>query len=300
MSESETAIQTAGAGVRQHHPYASPAVDEADGCPTCARDVGQAPLPASFVYAIGRIVPRFPQLSIEKEFAQAVGRVPTGGLTDREAYREVLARPENRYLARQLCWVMTIEGLDTYILAPRDPSDLAFLIDALRPRSRVEDIDVVIGIKYAIAPPTLCNGLTVPIVGFDQVYSFSMDDLMSSIPKPEDSDAERFRATTEEVFDRVTQITDNAGNTDEHRALNYLAMRYPTIYSLAFERHAAGSSLTGVDVKASRLSGARKIMDVIFTFESRTTGVADKSFIRVDVTEEFPFLVNRMSAFYDR
>jgi hypothetical protein len=27
------------------------------------------------------------------------------------------------------------------------------------------------------------------------------------------------------------QLTDNAGATDEHRALNYLAMRYPAIYA---------------------------------------------------------------------
>jgi hypothetical protein len=41
--------------------------------------------------------------------------------------------PENRYLARQLCYVFTIEGLETYILQPGDPADLQTLIDSLRP-----------------------------------------------------------------------------------------------------------------------------------------------------------------------
>ena len=38
-----------------------------------------ATMPA-YVYAIGRIEPRFPTLSAEKEFAQATGRAETAGL----------------------------------------------------------------------------------------------------------------------------------------------------------------------------------------------------------------------------
>jgi hypothetical protein len=37
----------------------------------------------------------------------------------------------------------------------------------------------------------------------------------------------------EELFDRIMQMTDNAGATDGHRALNYLAMRYQAIYANA-------------------------------------------------------------------
>ena len=32
-----------------------------------------------YVYALGRIEPRFPRLSIEKEYAQATGRAETAG-----------------------------------------------------------------------------------------------------------------------------------------------------------------------------------------------------------------------------
>jgi PatG Domain len=70
-------------------------------CPTCGGDVGSA-LPPSYIYAIGRIEPRYPRLSVEKEFAQATGRTQTNGLTDRQALHQVLTRRENRYLARQL------------------------------------------------------------------------------------------------------------------------------------------------------------------------------------------------------
>ena len=49
------------------------------------------------------------------------------------------------------------------------------------------------------------------------------------------------------------QLTDNAGATDEHRALNYLAMRYPAIYAKAAEKFGADFSLTGVEVGPSSL-----------------------------------------------
>jgi hypothetical protein len=76
-------------------------------------------MPASYVYALGRIEPRFPRLSIEKEFAQATGRAETVNLTDRQALQRVLQ--DNRYLARQLCWVMTVSGLEPISLSPATP-----------------------------------------------------------------------------------------------------------------------------------------------------------------------------------
>ena len=47
-------------------------------------------MPVSYVYSLGRIEPRFPRLSVEKEFAQATGRAETANLTDRQALRRVL------------------------------------------------------------------------------------------------------------------------------------------------------------------------------------------------------------------
>ena len=96
------------------------------------------------------------------------------------------------------------------------------------------------------------------------------------------------------------QIADNAGATDEHRALNYLAVRYPAIYAKAAEEFAQNYSLTAVDIHGSALSGVRKLLDVIFSYTNRNTDVVDKYFVRVDVTDEFPFLVTKLSPYYDR
>jgi hypothetical protein len=96
------------------------------------------------------------------------------------------------------------------------------------------------------------------------------------------------------------QMTDNAGATDEHRALNYLAVRYPAIYATAADAFARNGSLTAVDVHASPLSSTRKIVEVIFCYTNRNTDFTEKFFVRVDVTEKFPFLVTKLSPYYDR
>src|SRR5207248_4243614 len=102
--------------------------------------------------------------------------------TDRQALQAILSDRSNRYLARRLCWVFSIEGLETYILVPRDPTDIDFLLETLRPVPRGTDVDVVIGERFALAPPEMCNGLMVPVVIFDQLYSFDVDSFIAAIP----------------------------------------------------------------------------------------------------------------------
>jgi len=263
---------------------------------------GATAAPTSWVYALGRIEARFPSISVEKEFAQATGRDKTAGLTDRQALHSVLSKPENRYLVRQLCWILTVEGLETYILHPRDSSDFNLLVEALRPNPQPWDLDIVIGSLGPIASPQRCNGLMVPIVAFDQIYSFDRKALIESIPNTakKSPGREKFDAASDELFDRILQMTDNAGATDENRALNYLAVRYQAIYAKASEQFAQNCSLTAVYVHGSPLSGTRKVLDVIFAYTNRNTDVVDKFFVRVDVTDEFPFLVTKLSPYYDR
>jgi pimeloyl-ACP methyl ester carboxylesterase len=257
-------------------------------------------MPPSYVYALGRIEPRFPGISVEKELAQAMGRAEAANLTDRQALHRVLSQPENRYFVRQMRWVLTIEGLDTYILYPRDNADFDRLLDALRPAPRPTDVNVVIGMRDPIAPPEMCNGLMVPIVVYDQIYSFDIGSFIQSIPRPEGTTCETFTQAAEALFSSIQQMADNVGATDEHRALNYLAVRYPQIYAKPGEAHGGNSSLAAIQVHPSRLSNTRKIMDVIFSYTHRQTDVTEKFFVRVDVAEELPFVVTRLSPYYDR
>jgi hypothetical protein len=195
---------------------------------------------------------------------------------------------------------MTIEGLETYILSPRDPADLDLLVEALRPTPSPTDLDCVIGVLGSIAPPDMCNGLMLPVVAYDQIYSFDRNALIKAIPRPEKTSAEEFAPAAEELFDRIMQMADNAGATDAHRALNYLAVRYQAIYATAASAFARNASLTGVEVAPSALSATRNVVEVIFSYTDRSTDVVEKFFVRVDVTDEFPYLVTKMSPYYNR
>jgi hypothetical protein len=254
----------------------------------------------SYVYAWGRIEPRFPTLGLEREFAQAVGRADTGGLTDSQALREVLSQPANRYLARQLCWVLSIGSLETYILVVRDPAGLDQLLGALRPAPIPADIDIVVGLRGSAAPAALCGGLQLPLVAFDQIYSFDRESFISAIPRPDSMTAEEFGPAASEVLDRMVRITDNTGVSDGDRAMNYLAVRYPAIYATAADAFAHNSALSGVEARPAPVSGARRVIDVIFSFTNRQTDVVEKFMTRADITDEFPFLVSRITPYFDR
>lgn len=269
-------------------------------CGSAAAANGNDLVAPSYVFAIGRVEMRFPSLAVEKEFAQATGRANTKGLADRAAAHAVLSEPANRYIARHLCWLFTIEGLETYLLVPRDPADYDQLLEAVRPQPSPMDLDVVVGVRGPIAPPDMCNGLMVPIVAFDQIYSFDRATLIKAIPKPDKTSAKEFGPAAEELFDRIMLAADNAGSTDDHRALNYLAVRYPAIYATAADAFGRNSSLTAVEVQPSPLSSTRNVVDVVLSFTNRATDVVEKFFTRVDVTEEFPFLVTKMSPYFDR
>jgi len=282
----------------------SGAVKAAQVVPTQFAAGGDAPAPEAgaigFVFAIGRVETSFPNLSVEREFAQAIGREDVSGLTDRQAMVSVLTSPGNRYLARQLCWVLSIEGLPTYLIQPSDPRDFDLLVEALRPVNNATDMDVVVGMRGQTAPPELCNGLELPIVAFEQLYSFGREELVEAIPRDEAVDSDTFNNTANELLDRVLQMADNAGSSDEHRALNYLSVRYPAIYASVSEMQDRNLSLVAIESRPSRLALTERIIDVIFTFAHRETDVAERLFVRVNVSSMFPFLVSKMAPYFDR
>ena len=237
---------------------------------------------------------------MEKEYAQVVGRADLDGLTDRQLLYSILSKRENRYLARQLCCVFRIEGLDTYLIWPRDICDFDLLIEAIRPAQSHDDVDVVIGERGPIAAPEMCNGLAIPIVLFDSLCSFAPAGLIRDIQKPTKVAERDFAAATGQLLDRIAQMSDNLGDREEHRALNYCAVRHPEMYENDNRLLWKNSLLSAVEVRPSRLSGRRRIVDVVLTYTNRKTDFIEKYFTRVDVTEEFPFLVTAISPYYDR
>ena len=251
-----------------------------------------------YVYVLGQIEARFPNRSIEKGYVQILERSKSANFEHQQAFYSVLSQPENRYLARKLSWILTKEGVPIYILLPTGPEDLDILLDAIRPSACPLDRQVVVGRKGPVAPPEMC-GQEVPMVLVDHLYSLEYNNFMKSI-HPELVADEKFKAAALELFRRMMQIADNTGSTEKHRALNYLAVRYLAIYSTAAEKLENSFSLTSAEAIPSRLSDSRKIISVVFSFTNRETGIMEKYFVRVDVTEEFPFIVTKMAPYYDR
>lgn len=260
---------------------------------------GTCPLnPLPYVYALGQVEARFPSRSIEKEFAQLIERSQSSDLSDQQAFYTILSQPQNRYLAKKLSWVFSIEGVPIYILLPGGPGDLNSLLSAIQSPSTPLDRTVVIGRKGPVAPPEMC-GLEVPMVLVDQFDRLQYKTFMKSA-RPRSVSDKKFEAVAEETFQRMMQIAINTGSTNKHRALNYLAVRCPDIYSLAAEKFERSFTLTSVEALRSRLSDSRKIVSVVFTFTGDESRIVEKHFVRVDVSDEFPFIVTKMAPYYDR
>ncbi len=66
------------------------------------------------------------------------------------------------------------------------------------------------------------------------------------------------------------------------------------------DRFASNYSLSGVDAHLSPLSSTRKMVDAIFSFTNRNTDFTERFFVCVDVTEEFLFLVTKLTPYYNR
>jgi len=145
------------------------------------------------VYALCRIRTRFPSPGVEREFSQAMGVAGTVNLTDSQVSRRVLE--QNPYLARQVCYVAECAGIDTYIVRPRDRHDISLLVETQRSNPSPGDVDLLAGMRGPVAPPYMCNGLTIPIVEPYAIYSFTRQSLIDQIPQPEGIDAERFRSS---------------------------------------------------------------------------------------------------------
>lgn len=264
------------------------------GCQACQGQVQTAPTP-SFVYAIGKISARFPSIDIEKELAQVMRSTDTASLTDQQVLHQILSQPENAYLAREMCWVFSAQGLESFIVVPRSGIELSELIQALGLGASEGATTVIVGTRGPQMPAAACAGLSLPAVIASKVYAFKLDELVRSLPLQENElDAGR------ELLNRITHLIDNVGDIDEHRAVNYLALRYPAMYGLVIDNYRQDRSLQGLTVRKVSTNAQRRLIDVQFSFVNRKTDVRDLFAARVDVTGMFPFLVTPLRAVFDK
>jgi hypothetical protein len=269
-----------------------------------------------FVYAIGRLTTQFPTLGVEKEFTQLTEGVEQGGLIETALLRRTLDAPENRYLGRHLCWVFTTQHVDTFAVLPRDDTDIARLVEMISPAASENIIHVMVGRSTRAELDSPCAGLGLPAVVADQLLAFTLDEFAEALPGgdttsveeasggdqaelPErDQDRKQFQAVVRELFLRLTRRAENRGIADEHRALNYVALRYPPIYHTAMQAYRENKMLVGIDARQSP-SATRRVVAVRLTFRQRRTDIIERYHCLVDVTDVFPFLVSPLTVVYD-
>jgi hypothetical protein len=318
------------------------------------------------VYVLGTVDCLFPDQSVSEEFqaaAEAIGIIKgdMAGmqqrddeplrrwvhrvLTDDEAKKSGL-----RYIARQMCWVLTVEKQLAYYLILRDWQDLDDLIACLgKPdepedeskgkqteiaqrternrRSRESpkrqsasastkategsnkaldrdtyDLTLVVG-SSSLVPVEASPGVSAPILQVEQLCAYDEDQFIKWCDplKPEEGGAVQSGATPtpEDIFSslfrRIVQTADNFGDSDDRRALNFLAVRYKPLYQLYARKVGGGDyDLDSVRVIQSRLWRDRRIVDPVFSFVVKKTGALEKYFVRVDVTCLFPFITHTL------
>jgi hypothetical protein len=272
------------------------------GACTCAN--GQSS-PLSFVYALGSIDVLFPDQSISEEL-QSVAR--TRGIemganeSLRSWYARVLAEPGARYVARQVSWVLRIEGIPAYYLTLQDLHDLDDLIGCLR--DPTDDLELAVGLSSLIRTE-VSPGVRAPVLNVDQLASFNRNDIIAWFNTS--SGAKRRRGDSDpselfnELFKDLFQSADNFGQTDQWRALNFLAVRYPPLHRQLAKMAESGHEFKGFDVNISRLAegNEKRIVDPVFSFQHKETGVVQKYFVRLDMTHLFPMLVHHLAKYKD-
>lgn len=277
------------------------------------------------IYVLGSVDILFPHQAVSEELqtlALALSHdYPTEQLQEPASNEElrswqfrVFSKKEARYLARQMYWILKIEGHPAYYLSLRDLHDLDDLIKCLG-RSEKEDLDLFVGSSSLIDIDTY-PGISLPILSVDQIGSFRKDNLIewfktkANAPPPL---AKRAAAGTNQyriyeqkldwLFKKLEQNADNRGDTDELRALNYLAVRYRPLYELYAEIMMVrqGWSFDGVRVIRSRLSrGDKRLVDPVFTFRHKETGDVEQYFLRMDVSHLFPMVVHHLEEYFER
>lgn len=266
-------------------------------CPECASRARQ-PLVEQFVYAIGRLDVRFPSLGIEREYQQRERAL--GALEDLQALprtarlRAVLDRFP--HLALRMGYVFLVGGTPVYAVAPAGGHLRESLFAALAQADEKGHHTVLIGRVTGFGSAPTYGGLLLTAVTADQLYDFGLDAWSQGLAataqaalKARKIDADRFDGVARSMFRELSSTPDNLGGTDGHRALNYLLVQHPGLFLAAAERR--DHVLDHVETRVVPNASGRRHVLVVLTFLDRTTGVPERLYTSVDVTEEWPFVV---------
>ncbi len=264
-------------------------------CPTCAAKPHEEVGPGEqFAFAIGKVDMRFPNLGLEREFQRVAQGKNAGANRRGEPIAAVLR--EHRHISARVCPLLLIANVPAYVVAPASSHIRDALIDALAAGDKPDQWVTVIGRLGPPCRPTDCAGVVAPILFADEIYSFSVGEWSADLARALKA-AIQAKKTTEkalvsvatEVFSSVVNSLQNSGATDQHRALNYVLLRHPGLFLAAAER-SGRAVLEKIETRQVPALASRRQVAVVLSFIDSATGVVERLFSRIDVTDEWPFI----------
>ncbi|MEV0115915.1 hypothetical protein AB0H77_22145 [Streptomyces sp. NPDC050844] len=270
-------------------------------CSDCAggRESRPAQPEAEPVYAIGRVEVRFPTLGLEREFQQRLAQLPEADADESRGSQMRRVLEANPHVAARMTYTFVVAGVPAFVLAPTGRYLQEQLLTAVEHSADQEYWCVLIGRRGPMARPEMAGGVLAPVVACDHLYCFAFEEWQASLEQQlaPVTKAERISGTTlvtvtKELFSQVISSTENIGVTDAHRALNYVVVQHPGLFLAAAERRGK-QVMERIEARQIHGLGTRRVVAVILTFLNVTTGVPERLFTRVDVTEEWPFIADR-------
>lgn len=255
------------------------------------------------VYAIGQIRHYFPGKDIFKLFCQ----LDDSPASNPEIQRLQTTMQKYPFFAREMGWLFQIQDVDTYVVIPRTPVELNYLITNMYVASvaaGTQTFDLIVGV---LSPGELeRGGSDLPAVVVDVCDQFTLAQLVADILKelPASTPTLPTAAQITELFGDVLQLADNTGDSDEQRALNYVCRNYPEFYIPQYGPGAQAPSTSiyfaGVSARRSPLGAGRTVIDVVLRYENHANGITSAYYTSVDVTGKYPFLVTQLQPYYER
>jgi len=264
-------------------------------CSSCAsKDRGESPHMDQFVFAIGKLDVKFPNIGLEREFQRAAQR--SGATTGTRSEKLAAVLRSHRHIASRICPLLLVGGIPVYVIAPAAAYVRDALIEALAVNDSGDQWVVVSGRLGPPCRPTDCGGVVAPVVACDELYSFTVQQWSKDLTEALQPAIKAKRATDQalaraakEVFSTVVSSAENAGASEQHRALNYALVRHPGIFLTVAER-SDRAVLDKIETRMLPSFASRRQVGIVFTFLDNTTGVAERLFCRIDVTDEWPFV----------
>jgi hypothetical protein len=308
-------LMTASASLNNSLLDLRPEVDEQDGpnLPICeAQQIDRlepsANEPTTPVYVFGRVAARFPSLSLEKEFYQALESTPSRPnenefnisdsvdldvlnqeLSRTEILYSVLSKPANIYIAREMSWrFQTLEGITEFRILPSGDEEVTQLVTAIAPAQQGKpDPMILVGETGGDRSRHRTGKLqSVRIAALKKQPSWAVNVSIKGVT-PDGSSI---------LFADLQPLLENEGTSSGDRALNYVLLGDAGFYSGVKNLQqppigAPGSS--GYIISSVRTLqqsiGSSSIVDVIFNFAPNTVGPEIQGYVSVNVSSVFPF-----------